>query len=240
MTYKCPKGHDSTDPDYCSECGTAIGAAPSAAQAAANAPASAGADICPDCQTPRDGDLQYCEMCRYDFVNHRSFNPDASAAQVMAAPPASTAAAPAPVMVPVTAAPAPVVVSIPPLPVAGDLLLIAISVDASLDTDHNPNNQAPAGEPDQIFHLDLAENTVGRESGSQGIHPEIVVKDKSVSRRHMKFVRNADGTYSALELGSANGTLMNGQPLRQNVPTVIKAGDEFVIGSWTRLSIRNR
>lgn len=235
MTYKCPKGHDSTDPDYCSECGTAIGAAPSAAQALTNAPAQAGADICPDCQTPRDADLQYCEMCRYDFVNHRSFNVDVSAPQVMAAPPVSAVSAPTPG----TSAPAPAVV-IPPLPVASALLLIAVKVDASLDTDHDANNQAPAGEPEQIFHLDLAENTVGRESGSQGIHPEVVVKDKSVSRRHLKFIRNADGSYSALELGSANGTLMNGQPLVPGVLSAIKAGDEFVIGSWTRLSIRNR
>lgn len=236
MTYKCPKGHDSTDPDYCSECGTAIGAAPAAAQIVdtqQSQPASGG-DVCPDCQTPRDGSLQFCEMCRYDFVNHRSFSADTGAAQVLAAPPAVAAT-------PVAVAPAaPVAMVIPPLPVASALLLVAIEVDPSLDKDHDPENPAPAGEPEHVFHLDLTENTVGRESGSKGIHPEIVVKDKSVSRRHLKFLRNPDGSYSALELGSANGTTLNGQTLAPGVATVIKAGDEFVIGSWTRLSIRNR
>ena len=238
MTYKCPKGHDSTDPDYCSECGTAINAAPAAAQAAAVAvpSVSAGGDVCPDCQTPRDGDLQYCEVCRYDFVNRKSFNANASAPQVIVAPPAPATAATGPATAPVAAQP----VAPAPLPVASELLLVAINVDEALDTDPDPKNPVPVGEPERVFHLDLAENTVGRESGSQGIHPEIVVKDTSVSRRHLKFLRNPDGSFSALELGSANGTLLNGAPLAAGVSTVIKAGDEFVIGSWTRLTIRNR
>jgi hypothetical protein len=236
MTYKCPKGHDSSDPDYCDVCGTAIGAAPAVAQIvdAQQQQSAAGGDVCPDCQTPREGNLQFCEVCRYDFVAQRSFSANAGAAQVLSAPPVSAT--------PVASSPAaaPAAVSIPPLPVASALLLVAIEVDPSLDKDNDPENPAPAGEPEHVFHLDLSENTVGRESGSKGIHPEIVVKDKSVSRRHLKFLRNPDGSYSALELGSANGTTLNGQSLAPGVATVIKAGDEFVIGSWTRLSIRNR
>ena len=233
MTYKCPKGHDSTDPDYCSECGTAITASPltDSISDVSGTGTLAGMDVCPDCQTPREGGLQFCEVCRYDFISRTSFSPNAQPAQIIAAPPATPpAAGGTPVSAP----------QIPALPVTSELLLVAVSVDPSLDAFHDSNNPAPADGQEFVFHLDLAENVVGRESGSLGIHPEIPVSDKGVSRRHLKFLRNADGTYSVLELGSANGTLMNGQPLLPGASQPIKHGDEFVVGSWTRLSIRNR
>jgi hypothetical protein len=233
--YKCPKGHDSTDADYCSECGSPIGATPVADQASnfASAPATGGNDVCPDCQTPREPGMQYCEVCRYDFVNHASFQPNAAAPKVLAVSATQVS------QQPVSSASA-LVADLTPLPVASDLLLVAVNVDPALDNDHDPDNPAPAGVDEFVFHLDLSENVVGRVSESKGIHPEIPVKDKGVSRRHLKFVRNGDGSYSALELGSANGTVLNGQKLVPGANTPIKHGDEFVIGSWTRLSIRNR
>src|SRR5262249_8594573 len=69
-TYQCPKGHASTDPDYCSECGALIG--PSTVPVPAVKPAatasSANADVCPDCMTPRTPGARFCEVCRYDFT----------------------------------------------------------------------------------------------------------------------------------------------------------------------------
>jgi len=84
MTYRCPRGHDSTDPDYCSVCGIAMtGAATSAGAGSAGPPATsavmgggaaatggstATATVCPVCSTPRtDMGLRFCEVCRYDF-----------------------------------------------------------------------------------------------------------------------------------------------------------------------------
>ena len=59
-TYSCPKGHSSSEPDFCSECGAKIGPAPSAATSL-SAP-------CPDCGAPRtDIASNFCEICGYNF-----------------------------------------------------------------------------------------------------------------------------------------------------------------------------
>ncbi len=65
-TYLCPKGHQSTEPDYCSECGAKMQAAASSTPAPATP--AAGAEHCPDCGTPRDPDIAFCEICGYNFV----------------------------------------------------------------------------------------------------------------------------------------------------------------------------
>lgn len=82
MTFRCPRGHESTDPDYCSICGIAMtGTAASAGSGSAPATSAAGsgtaspmsgstatATVCPICGTPRtDMSLRFCEVCRYDF-----------------------------------------------------------------------------------------------------------------------------------------------------------------------------
>jgi hypothetical protein len=61
-TYTCPKGHESTEADFCDECGAKIGGAP---PAAAPAPPATG-DLCPHCGTPRAGSSRFCEDCGYD------------------------------------------------------------------------------------------------------------------------------------------------------------------------------
>ncbi len=82
MTFRCPRGHESTDPDYCSVCGIAMtgasasagsGSAPAMSTAVGGAPSATGgstatATVCPVCSTPRtDMSLRFCEVCRYDF-----------------------------------------------------------------------------------------------------------------------------------------------------------------------------
>jgi len=67
MAYTCPKGHSSTEPDFCSECGSKIQAAP--APAAGGATPEATVDKCPDCGAPRlAGAGKFCEVCGYNFT----------------------------------------------------------------------------------------------------------------------------------------------------------------------------
>jgi pSer/pThr/pTyr-binding forkhead associated (FHA) protein len=91
-----------------------------------------------------------------------------------------------------------------------------------------------------MFPLDLAENLVGRRSDTKGIYPEVEVADPGVSHRHIKFIRQDDGGFVALDLGSANGTQFNGAPLTPGVAVRVKAGDELLMGLWTRLQLRSR
>jgi pSer/pThr/pTyr-binding forkhead associated (FHA) protein len=72
------------------------------------------------------------------------------------------------------------------------------------------------------------------------MHPEIVVQDPGISRRHLKFIRDAAGGFSVLELGSANGTEFNGKALVSGVVTLVKPGDQLTLGMWTRVFVEER
>jgi hypothetical protein len=273
MSDICPKGHLSTDPEFCSECGASMKAGASlvnAAPAPDTAPA-AGGETCPDCMTPRRPGARYCEMCRYDFAARTSFDglgpsatqpkpqaaadvaatktqpvPDslgASMPAAAAAPSTSAARAEAPVLsaAPVSNASPPDARSAADLPATTTpRLKLRIVVDASLYTELAPDVPCPVDTPAKVFHLDLDENTLGRQYEGKGIHPEIVIHDPGISRRHLKFVRSPEGAFSVLELGSSNGTLFNRNTLEPGVETLVKPGDELTLGMWTRVYVEGR
>lgn len=58
---------------------------------------------------------------------------------------------------------------------------------------------------------------------------DIVVNDPNVSRRHAEFRRTVDGVV-VTDLGSTNGTRVNGVPVREQVLT---SGDEITVGTST-------
>ena len=57
---------------------------------------------------------------------------------------------------------------------------------------------------------------------------DIVVNDEKVSRNHLQMVMDDNGNYSVVDLGSTNGTYVNGQRISGEVR--LKAGDEVRIG----------
>jgi pSer/pThr/pTyr-binding forkhead associated (FHA) protein len=119
-------------------------------------------------------------------------------------------------------------------------LLLRFVVDPSLYKEPDPDEPCPQDTPEKVFHLDLDENTVGRQYEGKGMHPEIVVQDPGISRRHLKFIRDAAGGFSVLELGSANGTEFNGKALVSGVVTLVKPGDQLTLGMWTRVFVEER
>ncbi|MBN3785751.1 FHA domain-containing protein [Burkholderia sp. Ac-20353] len=272
MNEICPKGHVSTDPEFCSECGVSMkpGSAVAGIAGGFDAPAAAGSETCPDCMTPRRPGARYCEMCRYDFSTRMSFAglapstpsaaslqasvPDTGDAITVPAAPRSSAAAASPAAVNANSAgvgrsfaetaagtPAP---GDAPEPDAYALavprLKLRIVVDPVLYTEPAPDLRCPTDTPEKVFHLDLDENTLGRQYEGKGIHPEIVIHDPGISRRHLKFVRGSAGAYSVLELGSSNGTLMNRAALEPGVETPLTPGDELTLGMWTRIFVEAR
>jgi pSer/pThr/pTyr-binding forkhead associated (FHA) protein len=62
-----------------------------------------------------------------------------------------------------------------------------------------------------VQEIDAAEVTVGRTEESQ---LRFDAQDDSVSGRHAQLKLYADGFYYVTDLGSRNGTFLNGQPLR--------------------------
>jgi hypothetical protein len=234
MEWTCPKGHVSSDSDYCSECGVKLGGAASAiTPATAIAPEelaqAAGGEPCPVCSTRRVVGARFCEVCRYDFETATGPRP-----LVPKIPVPSTADIPS--QHPIEAASPPPAPS-GPVPQHWDII---VAVDAALNTHPDPAQPCPQNAPERIFPLDLDENLVGRRSDKKDIHPEIMVADPGISRRHLSIRRRDDGGFLAIELGSTNGTLLNAAPLEPGIPTPLKDGDQMTFGCWTRMTIRAR
>jgi FHA domain len=122
----------------------------------------------------------------------------------------------------------------------------------SADRDYYDSVQASSGPgasgisfpvhcPQRRFRLAGAEVRVGRLSAHSGIDPEIDLSgppsDPGVSRVHAVLLEAADGSWSVVDPGSANGTLVNGSeiPRREIVP--LRDGDRINLGAWTELRI---
>ena len=271
MSNICPKGHFSTDIDYCSECGSAIKlpvSASSSAGSASNLDKLAGQNLvgnkattsCPDCMTVRRPDARFCEVCRYDFEKAMSFSGLQSGLQsglpIAEPQPVLNAVVIKRVIVDAVAAVNSVDTkntAITPVDDAAQISLAAdasvhlsvrlklrILVDSSLYKDPDPSLPCPIATAEKEYHLDLDEQTLGRQFEGKGIHPEIVVQDPGISRRHLKLMRDGAGQITVLELGSANGTELNQANLEPGVVTALKAGDQLTLGLWTRICVESR
>jgi FHA domain len=220
----CPKGHTSTAADYCDECGAPIGAAPTPTPSAAPSTVEAeetGAP-CPECATPRAG--RFCEVCGHDFLAEPSSEP---------ASPAAREAAPTPEARPEAIAKSWRVV------VTADREFHA-RMHADPDAEAVP---FPAYCPERRFDLTGAEMLIGRRSRSRGIEPAIDLtgppEDAGASHMHALLVATPEGTWTIVDLGSANGTYLNEDtdPIAPNQPVPLANGDRVHVGAWTTLTL---
>jgi pSer/pThr/pTyr-binding forkhead associated (FHA) protein len=82
------------------------------------------------------------------------------------------------------------------------------------------------------MELDVTDDLlIGRKDEARGIYPDIDLGvdggyDSGVSRRHA-IVSAKEGTYRVEDLGSANGTFINGHKLHPQTPTPLNHGDEL-------------
>jgi len=76
----------------------------------------------------------------------------------------------------------------------------------------------------QEYPLEKAVSVVGRERGV-----DIPLPDTTVSRRHAA-IDAATGGFRLKDLGSTNGTLLNGRKIRESA---IRHGDRFQVGNTT-------
>jgi hypothetical protein len=82
--------------------------------------------------------------------------------------------------------------------------------------------------------------TIGRADAASGIRPDVDLSvDIAVSRRHAEIRSSATG-YVIFDLGSTNGTVVNGRavPRHQEVP--LADGDEIRLGESCKLTVRLR
>ena len=223
--YICPKGHESAEPDYCSECGAKInGGAVAPVQPAEAIPLPATtAQDCPDCGTLREhSGVAFCEICGYNFnTGARGEVP------------------PMPLGLPVVHAPAPVPADPPPAVASQSSggWSVVVSVDASLRQPGSPD--PPVDLTPLTISLKDPVSLIGRKSAARAIYPEIPLDhDEAVSRRHALLQLGTDGALVLRDIGGANGTRLNGQDVQPMTDQPLEDGDEITLGHWTRISVK--
>jgi pSer/pThr/pTyr-binding forkhead associated (FHA) protein len=111
---------------------------------------------------------------------------------------------------------------------------------------HNPSHPAPAlpfpGDgAARRFTLTGTRLRIGRRSAARGVEPEIDLSgppaDPGISRLHALLLPAPDGTWGLLDLGSANGTLLNGEEISVGDLTPLHDGDLINLGAWTAIAV---
>jgi CRP-like cAMP-binding protein len=84
-----------------------------------------------------------------------------------------------------------------------------------------------------VFPVFKSDSLIGRYDSVTGLSPEIDLtnedQSRNISRRHARLVVKDGKHFIAEEIGTMNGTFLNGQKLPNGVLTPIKDGDELTL-----------
>jgi hypothetical protein len=228
----CPNGHLSTSSDYCSVCGVIM--AVDSEPAAAGDPDKSQSVVCPKCQTAQlDANAQFCENC-----GHKLDEPVAGVS-----PKLETAASATPVES-LAGPQAPLATgSNPPDPSSGGATGRAWRVECRIFKQAAPDASTPRASYESATEITLKNQVtqIGRSSQKRNLHPEIACDwDDAVSHRHAKIELDTDGNAFLVDLGSTNGTMLNGQLISANTPFKLKDGDRISLGGKTALIVHGQ
>jgi hypothetical protein len=99
----------------------------------------------------------------------------------------------------------------------------------------------PSYYAERRFRLTGNQMRIGRRSVSRGIDPEIDLTgppaDPGISRLHAVLIAVPDGSWTVLDPGSANGTLVNGAEVPTGVQVPLRDGDRINLGAWTAIAV---
>jgi len=100
----------------------------------------------------------------------------------------------------------------------------------------------PGYTTERRFRLAGPEMRIGRRSVSRGLEPEIDLTgpptDPGISRLHAVLFAEPDGSWTILDPGSENGTLVNGREITAGVRLPLHDGDRIHLGAWTVITIQ--
>jgi hypothetical protein len=236
--HTCPKGHNSTEADFCSECGakiTAMGIAELVSNPT-NKPTPPAESInsqpCPDCSTLHESDSgNFCEICGYNFLTNAkggdplsnfppSFKPPVNSSSASTQLPTGTESVP--IMSATTVC----------------QWQIVMMIDPSLAT---PDSPTPPTNPAPVtIILNPGANLIGRTIQARAIHPEIPLDlDDAVSSRHAILTLHPDDSLVLRDIGSSNGTMVNGKEVAVMADIAIASGDQITLGHWTRIKVNS-
>jgi hypothetical protein len=223
---KCRNNHESTATDFCSVCGIEMDG--EAESTAAAAPASHDQQTCPVCGSVKTDN--FCGECGYNFITKTGgiVEPPPVRPTVLTAPASPALFSPAPA----EAQPRPAEVAPAPAAAGAEKLEVYLTVDTAVEG-------APQT-PLRIFPLESGDYPIGRSSLSRKIKPAIPADgDDGVSHKHA-LIREEGAGFAIMDLGSSNGTMLNGVEIIPNTVHVLKKDDVISIGRWTRLTIHSR
>ncbi len=220
MAVICPNGHESEWDDYCSVCGVAIAGTAASNQSPTPDPpsppsAGEGEISCANCGEPASETDVFCENCGYDFLSGSL--PD--------------------------------VVETPAEPSASGADRVRVSVDlAFFDRMGFEGVDPPSTIPDPVeVELPPTDILIGRASESRGTFPEIdlhglfedaSVEDPAVSSSHARL-RKSGATWTITDLGSTNGTYVDGadDAIRPGELVPVAPGVVINVGAWTAITL---
>ncbi len=105
--------------------------------------------------------------------------------------------------------------------------------DATEDTP--PRLVVRVGRLSGAFELTKDVTTIGRPDSALQYYPDVEIDlDDAVSRRHAEVLRRED-SYSIVDAGSTNGTLLNGEKLPPHEERLLAHGDRIRVGERTEI-----
>jgi pSer/pThr/pTyr-binding forkhead associated (FHA) protein len=114
---------------------------------------------------------------------------------------------------------------------------VTVTIDPALKVEGSP--EPPENFEAVVAALRAGSNLIGRTSPRRGIHPEVSLdQDDAVSHRHALLEVHADGTLTLRDIGSSNGTSVNGKEIKQLEDVALNDADQITLGHWTRLLIK--
>ena len=259
---RCPAGHESQTSDYCDTCGAVMGGSPLTPAQVLESTALLGADpgsagsaaggSCPNCGAQRGG--RFCEECGFDYELAELLPSVPAASTALAeAGPELNGHAPASAVATATDPPAPEPVAtdpIPDAPSAPRALAVVVTADREYYTAQVERGDIiesefpfPKYPGERRIALDADVIRIGRASASRGIAVEIDLTgpplDPAVSHLHAQLSRDQEGGWRLVDLGSANGTRLNGaeQPVPVETEIPVATGDRIHVGVWTTLTL---
>ena len=120
-------------------------------------------------------------------------------------------------------------------PVEGATAIVNLAdIQAAIDQGPVDSSNIPAAEQprlvvesDNLRGLELRVTRSPTVLGRVADSAELVIDHRSISKEHARLTRKPDGSWEVLDLGSANGIEVNGEPYSKSA---IKSGDRLVLG----------
>jgi FHA domain len=209
MIITCPKGHPSAEPDFCSECGAKIGGSSvNVPSAPSLAPNSPGASGVGCPDCGTQRTIDGSSFCELCGYNFET---------------GSHGEIPLPAQ------------SVPDTPPAPKWT-VQITVDAALKEPESPD--PPADWTPRSLPVERDTLLIGRTGRSRATTPDIALDfDSGVSTRHALLTRTHGIGWTIRDIGSSNGTRLNGTELQPMVDVLLKAGDRVTLGHWSCLTL---